>query len=70
MARRGKPRDEDVTKPAKPVNLASSKGAVKPRAVVCEHERYEDYDATKPSGDTVHIWRCLDCGAYALTPKE
>lgn len=70
MARRGKPLDEDVTRPAKPVNLTSSKGAVRPMHWVCTHERHEEYGATKPDGQTVHIWRCLDCGAYALTPKE
>lgn len=67
MARK-KPTDEALKAPAKPVLLKASKGAVVPPDVSCDHDRHEAYDATRPNGERVQLWRCLDCGAYALTP--
>lgn len=30
-------------------------------------ERLEQYDTTRPSGDPVHVTRCLECGAQSVT---
>lgn len=58
-----------VVLPPEPKVVFASPTSVTPPANVCQHERTEVYDAPRPDGVVLEIWRCLDCGAHQVTPK-